>query len=122
MIVSLTRRLATAGVAFLLLAEGQTATTDKVARLGLLLYTSSLNQVPKLAAAFRDGPREHGLVEGRNLVIEERWAEGRTERLAKLATELVRLRVDVKDPDAPLRCLRTEKSLTDRCGQRSRKR
>ena len=71
MIVSLTRRLATAGVAFRLLAEGQTATTDKVARLGLLLYTSSLNQVPKLAAAFRDGPREHGWVEGRNLVIED---------------------------------------------------
>jgi putative ABC transport system substrate-binding protein len=34
-------------------------------------------------------------VEGRNLVIEERWAEGKREGLAKLATELVRLKVDV---------------------------
>src|SRR5262245_35440350 len=91
-IVSLTRTwLATAG-AFLLfaapVAEGQTAVTDKVARVGLLLYTSSLDGAPKLAAAFREGLRERGWVEGRNLVIEERWAEGRKERLAKLATEL----------------------------------
>jgi putative ABC transport system substrate-binding protein len=100
MIRSLTKAwLATTGAALLLLAapfaEGQTATTDKVARVGLLLYTSSLNQAPKLAAAFRQGLRERGWVEGRNLVIEERWAEGKTERLAKLATELVRLKVDV---------------------------
>jgi hypothetical protein len=97
--MSLTRTcLATVGALLLLvapLAEGQTAMADKVARVGLLLYTGSLDQAPKLAAAFREGLRERGWVEGRNLVIEERWAEGKKERLAKLATELAGLKVDV---------------------------
>jgi putative ABC transport system substrate-binding protein len=44
---------------------------------------------------FRDGLRELGYVEGQNIIIEERWTEGRGERLADLATELVRLKVDV---------------------------
>jgi putative ABC transport system substrate-binding protein len=39
--------------------------------------------------------RELGWVEGRNLVIEVRWAEGRTERYAEIAAEFVRLKVDV---------------------------
>ena len=90
--------LATVGAFLLLaapLAEGQTTMADKVARVGLLLYTDSLDQAPKLAAAFREGLRERGWVEGRNLVIEERSAEGKKEQLATLATELVRLKVDV---------------------------
>jgi putative ABC transport system substrate-binding protein len=39
--------------------------------------------------------RELGWVEDRNVAIEYRWAEGRTERLAELAAEFVRLKVDV---------------------------
>jgi putative ABC transport system substrate-binding protein len=45
--------------------------------------------------AFRQGLRELGYVEGQNLVIEYRYAEGRDDRLADLAAELVRLKVDV---------------------------
>ena len=45
--------------------------------------------------AFRQGLRELGYVEGQNLVIEWRWAEGREERLPDLAAELVRLQVEV---------------------------
>ena len=45
--------------------------------------------------ALRAGLRELGYVEGRNITIETRWAEGRTERLPQLAAELVRLRVDL---------------------------
>jgi putative tryptophan/tyrosine transport system substrate-binding protein len=41
------------------------------------------------------GLREHGYVEGQNIVIEYRWAEGRAERLPDLAAELVSLNVDV---------------------------
>src|SRR4030095_7558680 len=45
--------------------------------------------------AFRQGLRELGYVEGRNIVIEYRSAEGRNDRLPELAAELVRLKVDV---------------------------
>ena len=46
-------------------------------------------------AAFRQGLRDLAWVEGQNLVIEYRWAEGKSDRLPDLMAELVRLRVDV---------------------------
>jgi len=45
--------------------------------------------------AFREGLRELGHVEGKNILIEYRYAEGKSERLPDLATELVRLKVNV---------------------------
>jgi putative tryptophan/tyrosine transport system substrate-binding protein len=65
----------------------------KVSRIGLL----SLNASPNvhLGEAFREGLRELGYVEGRNLVIEYRDAEGNFDRLPALAAELVALKVDV---------------------------
>lgn len=50
---------------------------------------------PHALEAFRQGLRDLGWVEGRNLTIEYRWAEGRFDRLPALAAELVRLNVDV---------------------------
>ena len=45
--------------------------------------------------AFRQGLRALGYVDGRNILLEYRWAEGKQERLPVLAQELVRLGVDV---------------------------
>jgi putative tryptophan/tyrosine transport system substrate-binding protein len=66
----------------------------KVPRIGFL---SSLSPaaVSGRMDVFRQGLRELGYVEGKNIVIESRWAEGKTERLPELAAELVRLKVDV---------------------------
>ena len=49
----------------------------------------------KMVDGLRAGLRDHGYVEGGNLVIEFRWAEGKYDRLPELASELVRLKVDV---------------------------
>jgi putative ABC transport system substrate-binding protein len=46
-------------------------------------------------AAFVQGMRDHGWIEGRTVIIEYRWAEGRSERFGEIAAELVRLKVDI---------------------------
>jgi putative tryptophan/tyrosine transport system substrate-binding protein len=75
-----------------LATDAQQAT--KVHRIGLLRSGSPTSD-KHLLEAFRQGLRELDYVEGQNLVIEDRYAEGRDERLPDLATELVRLQVDV---------------------------
>src|ERR1700693_77392 len=47
-----------------------------------------------LVEAFREGLRDLGYAEGRDIVLEFRWAEGKLDRLPELAAELVGLRVD----------------------------
>src|SRR6185295_12693449 len=74
-----------------LVAEAQQAA--KVTRIGYL--SANLAASPHLPEAFRQGLRDLGYVEGRNLVIEYRDAEGKPERLPALAGELVALKVDV---------------------------
>jgi putative ABC transport system substrate-binding protein len=63
----------------------------KTARIGLLFFVPT----PPLDEAFRQGLRELGYIEGQNIAIEYRSAEGKSERLPGLAAELVRLKVDV---------------------------
>jgi putative ABC transport system substrate-binding protein len=74
-----------------LAAEAQQA--GKVARIGWLGDSPAAS--PHLDEAFRQGLRDLDYVEGRNVVIEYRWAEGKFERLPALAAELVALKVDV---------------------------
>jgi putative ABC transport system substrate-binding protein len=67
----------------------------KVHRIGYLTADSRSAHADVRAEAFREGLRELGYVEGRNIVIEWRQAEGKRDRLPALAAELVRLKVDV---------------------------
>jgi putative ABC transport system substrate-binding protein len=66
----------------------------KVPRIGYLA-AGSPSGGPHLLEAFRKGLRELGWVEGQNIVIDYRFAEGRFDRLPDLAAELVRLKVDI---------------------------
>src|SRR5262249_22080527 len=66
----------------------------KVPRIGVLSATSP-STISARVEAFRQGLRDLGYVEGKNIVIEWRYAEGKPDRLPALAAELVRLKVDV---------------------------
>jgi putative ABC transport system substrate-binding protein len=66
----------------------------KVYRVGFLLGATA-ESVASLLDSLREGLRDLGYVEGRNLVLECRYGNGNMERLPELAAELVRLRVDV---------------------------
>ncbi len=93
MVAAVTKKLSLVVAAFIvaapLAAEAQQA--GKVYRIGLLSPTSQGLGME----AFREGLRTLGYVEGHNVVIEHRSAEGNFDRLPDLAAELVRLKVDV---------------------------
>src|SRR5262245_63505609 len=77
-----------------LTAEGQQA--PRMPRIGVLSTgMAGAAASPKLQEAFLQGLRDLGYVEGRNVVIEYRFAVGKFERLPALAAELVALKVDV---------------------------
>ena len=84
-------------VAALVLALGamvQAQQTAKVPRVGFLT-AGSPSTIAARIEALRQGLRELGYIEDKNVVIEWRFAEGKLERLADLVVELVRLNVDV---------------------------
>jgi putative ABC transport system substrate-binding protein len=90
------RRTFLAGTGAVLLAAPLAAEAQQAARvtqIGFLTLNSGAN--PHLGEAFRQGLRDLGYVEGRNVVIEYRDAEGKSERFPALAAELVALKVDV---------------------------
>ena len=73
----------------------QAQPSGKVYRIGLLSSQSASTIPQEGPKAFRQKLRDLGYVEGRDLVIESRWADGRYERLPALAKELARLNVDL---------------------------
>ena len=79
---------------FALCSSTEAQQTKKVERIGFLAAVSVSNS-PGRTEAFRQGLRELGYVEGKNVVFEYRWADGKLDRLRALAGELVRLKVDV---------------------------
>lgn len=76
-----------------LATKGQQA--GKVWRIGFLSLNSDIEPYKRWHAAFREGLRKLGYVEGDNVIIEPRYAAGQVERLSTLAAELVRLKVDI---------------------------
>ena len=74
-------------------AHAQQAGT--VFKIGFLTAVSPGKSFKRRLAALRQGLRKLGYVEGKNIVIEERYAKGNRKRLPALATELVRLKADV---------------------------
>lgn len=86
--------IASAILASSLVAEAQ---SGKVPRIGVLLYAAEPKpgQSSQVLEAFRGGLRDLGYVEGRNIILESRWAGGNNQRAAELAAELVRFDVAV---------------------------
>ncbi len=78
-------------IASVRLADAQ---QPKVSRIGYLSGGSASAAAPRVDA-FRQGLRELGYVEGQNIVVEYRYADGNLDRMADLAAELIRLKVDV---------------------------
>jgi len=85
------------GLAIIFLAfcsSNALAQVPRIPRIGFL-STQSSSRSAERADAFRRGLRELGYIEGKNILIEYRWGDGITDRLASLADELVHLKVDM---------------------------
>src|ERR1043165_4998190 len=81
-----------AAILFLLFSSSEAQQSGKIPRIGIL-FIGSRNQ-PNVEG-FRQGLREHGYVEGKNIVIDYRYAEGQFDRVPALVDELLRLKVDI---------------------------
>src|SRR5262245_4316867 len=87
-------RLALCAVLLALSFSAQAQQTAKIPRIGWLA-AGSPSGVAALTDAFRQGLRQLSYVEGKNIIIEFRYAEGKFDRLPDLAAEIVHLKVDV---------------------------
>src|SRR5262245_65867323 len=87
-------RLIVVELSLVSLKPAQAQQPKKVPRIGFLNAPPTAS-IPARIEAFRQGLSELGYVEGKNIVIEYRSAEGKAERVPDLAAELVRLKVDI---------------------------
>jgi putative ABC transport system substrate-binding protein len=74
---------------------GQAQQAGKIYRIGVLSGGSLIGPLDERNKSLIAGLAQHGFVEGRNLIIEQRWADGRLDRLGALAAELKANKVDV---------------------------
>ena len=99
----MSKKILLSAVATLILASvfpGEAQQPKKVPRIGFQSAASPAAMTPR-TAAFSQGLRELGYVEGKNIVIEWRYAEGKLDRLDEFAAEFVRLKVNVIVTAAP---------------------
>src|SRR5580765_6643129 len=82
------------------IAIGEAQQPAKAPRIGYLGFGDPSANLAR-TEAFRQGLRELGYVEGKNIFIEWRSAEGNADRLPSLAAELVRLKVDIIVTNGP---------------------
>jgi putative ABC transport system substrate-binding protein len=94
-------------LAVAVIAEAQQPT--KVPRIGYLYAGDPSTQSARIEA-FRQGLRDLGYVEGKNIVIERRYAEGKYDRLPALVAELVRLKVDIIVTGGPISTRRAKEA------------
>ena len=81
-------------ILFALCVPAEAQQPKKVPRIGFLSAASASSSAAR-RDAFRQGLHELGYVEGKNIVIEYRYAEGKLDRLSALAAELIRLKMDL---------------------------
>ena len=86
--------LALGALLFALCVPLQAQQPTQITRVGFLIV-STPTAIGDRLEAFRQGLRELGYVEGKQVIIEQRWAAGKIERMPELAAELMRLKVDV---------------------------
>jgi putative ABC transport system substrate-binding protein len=90
------RRTFLAGTGAVLLAAPLAAEAQQAGKVPRIAFiTTQSPDDPRSANAFRQGLRDLGYVDGRNIIIEYRWGRGSTEQFPAFAAELVRLKVDV---------------------------
>ena len=88
------RRTFLCGLTGAVTLSAQASAEPPARRIGLLMTTTPV-AASHIAAAFAEGLRDLGYVEGKDVVFEYLWAEGKPERLAEMAAQLVRHKVDV---------------------------
>ena len=79
---------------FLLLITGSIGAQGKAPRIGFLVVGSAAS-VSSRVDAFREGLRERGYIEGKNIVIEYRYGDGKPDRMAEQAADLVQQKVNI---------------------------